>query len=104
MSNVFIKPALITIEGEEVIALVRDPESGEPLKTEGEWKPRSQFWARRIRDRDVIQAEPAAPAAEPVAEPVVDAVAAPAQFAPCAACVTADACTSAERCVKAPIA
>jgi len=103
MSNVFIKPALITIEGEEVIALVRDPESGEPLKPEGEWKPRSQFWARRIRDRDVIVSE-TSPAVEAVAVPVADAAQAPAQFAPCAACVTADACTSAERCVKAPIA
>lgn len=100
MSNVFIKPALIMIEGEEVIALVRDPESGEPLKAEGEWKPRSQFWARRIRDRDVMPADPAPAAAETIA----DAAEAPAEFAPCAACVTADACTSAERCVKAPIA
>jgi hypothetical protein len=102
MSNVFIKPASIEIEGEQMIALVRDPETGAPLEPQGEWKPRSQFWARRIRDRDVIEVDPAS---RVVDEPVTAvAVAAPARFAPCSACVTADACTSAERCVKAPIA
>lgn len=85
MSNIFIKPATIEIEGEAVIAFVRDPETGIPLAHEGEWKSRSQYWTRRIRDRDVILAQ------------------APAAFAPCGNCATPEACANAVRCVKAPL-
>lgn len=55
MSNVFVKPAL-DAAGE--IVLVRDPASLKPLDASGEWKPSNQFWARRIRDGDVIEVEP----------------------------------------------
>ena len=96
MSNIFIKPASIEIEGEHVVALVRDPETGKPLDPHGEWKAKSQFWNRRLRDGDVIEVsasiEPA-PAFEPAW-----------RFGPCEACVTPEACEKAARCVKAPIA
>lgn len=104
MSNIFIKPATIEIEGEAVIAFVRDPETGIPLAHEGEWKSRSQYWTRRIRDHDVVETNPDvgtvlaggdAPSA-PVAQ-------APAPFAPCGNCATPEACVNAARCVKAPL-
>ncbi len=98
MSNVFIKPASIVIEGEQRLALVRDPETLIPLAEAGEWKRRSQFWLRRLRDKDVIEADPAAPPAS------VPDESAPIGFAPCEACVTPGSCASAWRCVKAPIA
>lgn len=93
MSNMFIKPASIEIEGVPTLALVRDPDTSAPLAADGEWKPRSQFWNRRLRDGDVIPAEPTAVAASP---------AAPA-FATCETCAVPDACAAAVRCVKAPV-
>jgi hypothetical protein len=96
MSNMFIKPASIEIEGVPTLALVRDPDTRAPLATEGEWKPRSQFWNRRLRDGDVIPAEPTAVAASPAA---ADAPA----FATCETCAVPDACAAAGRCVKAPV-
>jgi hypothetical protein len=99
MTNIFIKPGVIEIEGEAVIALVRDPQTLIPLAANGEWKTKSQYWTRRLRDRDVVEADPTASA--PVA---ADAPAAPAAFAVCANCVTPEACTAAVRCVKAPLA
>ncbi|NEW96642.1 DUF2635 domain-containing protein [Rhodopseudomonas sp. BR0G17] len=56
MQNFFIKPR--TIDGAP--ALVRDPLSGLPLDPAGDHKPRSPFWIRRLRDGDVIEAQPAA--------------------------------------------
>jgi hypothetical protein len=99
MTNIYIKPAPIEIEGETVIALVRDPQTLIPLAEGGEWKTKSQYWARRLRDRDVVEADPTASALV-----AADAPAAPAAFAVCANCVTPDACGSAARCVKAPLA
>lgn len=75
MENRFLQPA----PG----ALVRDPVSLKPLDPEGEWKPLSPYWSRRLRHKDVVEATPkaaqaaqdATPPAEPVssaAEPVVD--------------------------------
>lgn len=103
MSNLFIKPASIAIEGVQMVALVRDPETGKPLAAEGEWKVKSQFWNRRIRDRDVIESDPAAPT---TALPPVDLGSPldPVAFAVCANCMTPDACGRAARCVKAPLA
>jgi hypothetical protein len=60
MSNVFIKPA---VEG----AHVPDPHTHAGLKAEGEWKPASDYWLRRLRDEDVVETEAPAPAA-PVEE------------------------------------
>lgn len=68
MQNVFLKPA---VPG----AIVRDQHSFAPLKPEGEWKPLSSYWARRIRDLDVIPVEEVAAAAPPSAiseEPVAE--------------------------------
>lgn len=62
MANVMIKPATIVVEGKPVLALVRDPVTFIPLKADGENKPRSQYWLRRLRDGDVIEVKP-----EPVA-------------------------------------
>lgn len=33
--------------------IVRDPETREPLKVEGEEKPRNPYWLRRIKDKSV---------------------------------------------------
>lgn len=54
MSNVFIKPCLI--DGRP--AIVRDPRSLVALAAAGEWKPRDSFWECRLRDGDVVEAEP----------------------------------------------
>jgi len=105
MTDIFIKPASIEIEGEIVTALVRDPQTMIPLDPRGEWKTKSQYWTRRLRDGDAVEADPTAgtehvPADAP-SEPVPET---PAAFAVCANCVTPEACTAAERCVKAPLA
>ncbi|HHY9105246.1 TPA: DUF2635 domain-containing protein [Escherichia coli] len=60
MKTIFIKPA----PGR----LIRDPDTMCPLAQEGEEKPFTPFWCRRLDDGDVIQAEKAAEAA-----PVVSA-------------------------------
>lgn len=41
--------------------IVRDPDTGEKLKPDGETKPRNSYWLRRLADRDVEIVEPAAP-------------------------------------------
>lgn len=65
MENVFIKP-VVDAAGNPM--MVRDPVSLQPLPAEGAWKPLDPYWARRIRDGDVTQAEhqaePSAAAAE----------------------------------------
>ena len=35
--------------------IVRDPQSHRPLSAEGEEKPRTQYWLRRLRDGDVVE-------------------------------------------------
>lgn len=62
MTNVYLKPATIVVEGATVLAIVRDPETLIPLAADGEWKALSPFWSRRLRDKDVIEAEPPAEA------------------------------------------
>ncbi len=52
MANVFVKPSVV--DGKPV--LVRDPVSKKPLAAGGEWKTGTQFWRRRIRDKDVVDA------------------------------------------------
>jgi hypothetical protein len=54
MANVFVRPAMIELAGVETLALVRDPVTFRPLKAEGENKPKTQFWLRRIRDFNSI--------------------------------------------------
>lgn len=52
MSNLFLKP------GNGLI--VRDPESGALMPAAGQWKTDNEFWRRRLRDGDVIEAKPPA--------------------------------------------
>lgn len=40
---------------------VRDPKTARPLATEGENKPRTTYWQRRLRDGDVVLVEDAPP-------------------------------------------
>ncbi len=59
----FVKPA----EGRAV----RDPDSRALLAAEGEEKPDTRFWRRRVRDKDVLEAErPVEVEAEPKAKDV----------------------------------
>ncbi|MGR6860804.1 DUF2635 domain-containing protein [Aliivibrio salmonicida] len=37
--------------------LVRDPITREPLKANGEMKPRNTYWLRRILDASVVEVE-----------------------------------------------
>lgn len=39
---------------------VRDPVTYEPVPAVGAWKPRDQFWLRRLADGDVVVGEPPA--------------------------------------------
>lgn len=76
MKTIFIKPG----PGR----LIRDPDTMRPLAQEGEEKPFTPFWCRRLDDGDVIQAEKAAEEApavsadattateKPVAQPASD--------------------------------
>jgi hypothetical protein len=64
MTNIFVKPATVKTEAGETIVLVRDPETGIPLDANGEWKAKSPFWTRRLRDKDVVEA-----GVEPAIEP-----------------------------------
>lgn len=48
--QIFIKP----VAG----AKVRDPHTAIHLADDGEYKPRTAFWARRITDGDVVQVKP----------------------------------------------
>ncbi|WP_409978007.1 MULTISPECIES: DUF2635 domain-containing protein [unclassified Bradyrhizobium] len=62
MDNIFLKPAPPAADG---VVRVRDPQTGAPLAASGEWKARSQYWTRRLRDGDVIEVQQAE--AEPTA-------------------------------------
>lgn len=62
MENVFLKPAR-DADGRPMV--VPDELTHAPLAADGEWKPLTSYWARRIRDQDVTQAEPEAPLARP---------------------------------------
>lgn len=58
MPTAYVKPAL-GADGEPV--LVRQPDHDWlPLPPEGGFVVLDEYWARRIRDRDVIEAEPPA--------------------------------------------
>jgi len=52
MGTLYLKPARGRV--------VRDPLTGKPLPPHGGRRPYSVFWMRRIRDGDVIEAEPPA--------------------------------------------
>lgn len=60
MDNIFVLPARDS-DGKPM--LVRDPLAGwKALDADGEWKPKTAYWTRRLRDRDVtIGKPPAAP-------------------------------------------
>ncbi|WP_410051415.1 DUF2635 domain-containing protein [Bradyrhizobium sp. SZCCHNR3003] len=50
----FLRPAPCDAGG---VVRVRDPQTGAPLAASGEWKTRSQYWTRRLRDGDVIEVQ-----------------------------------------------
>lgn len=50
---------------------VRDPINGKPLPKEGAFKPRSAYWLRRLRDKDVAESKPPKKPAEKPALAVV---------------------------------
>lgn len=58
--NIFIKPA---VSG----AHVPDPHTHRGLKAEGEWKPATEYWLRRLSQGDVVEAEP--PVSTPTPNP-----------------------------------
>lgn len=73
MDNVFVTPAR-DADGKPMV--VPDPHTFKPLGADGEWKPLSPYWVRRIRDQDVVAGEPPKEIAAPVAEtesPVAEA-------------------------------
>ena len=55
MQEVFLKPAC---DGQGNAMVVPDEITHRPLKPEGEWKPMTMYWTRRIRDLDAIPSEP----------------------------------------------
>ena len=60
----FIKPATYRVDGRPALLTVRDPDTMKPLAEDGERKPDSQYWLRRRREGDVVDAEePKKPAA-----------------------------------------
>ncbi|MGJ4882999.1 DUF2635 domain-containing protein [Bradyrhizobium sp. HKCCYLRH1065] len=87
MDNIFLKPAPLAAGG---VVLVRDPSTQSPLAMSGEWKALSQYWTRRLRDGDVVEAQPNAEA------PTV--VAPSSTFARCTSCLEPVACKLAARC------
>lgn len=44
--------------------VVRDPVTLQPLPAEGDLKPLDTYWQRRLIDGDVVEADPAAAAAD----------------------------------------
>jgi hypothetical protein len=64
MERIFIKPR--AVDGKKL--KIVDPETGQRLAAEGEWKDRSMHWLRRLADQDVVEATPGA-ADEPAATP-----------------------------------
>ncbi len=52
MKQLFVKPARNGL-------IVRDPQTGKPLSAEGEQKPDTTYWRRRLRDGDVVASTPA---------------------------------------------
>ena len=47
---------------------IADPETGEYLPETGKVMPRSAFWLRRVKDGDVLEADPQPAPAKPVAK------------------------------------
>ncbi|WP_421209996.1 DUF2635 domain-containing protein [Aeromonas enteropelogenes] len=64
MNDLFIKPA----PG----CLVRDPRTLKPLDAEGETKPKTPYWLRRLREGSVVKIDrPKASTAKPKTKPAV---------------------------------
>lgn len=60
METVYVWPRL---QGDGTPALVRMPERAwAPLPPEGATVPLDEYWARRLRDGDVLDADPSPPA------------------------------------------
>jgi hypothetical protein len=71
MDNLYLKPRL---NADGAPMLVRDPIGWKPLATAGEWKPASNYWFCRVRDKDVIDGT-----AEKIAADATEAAAAAAK-------------------------
>ena len=54
MDRMFVKPA--------AGLTVRHPRTHRLMPADGEWVDRDGFWQRRLRDKDVVAADPPAPA------------------------------------------
>jgi hypothetical protein len=79
MDNVFVKPARAA-DGK--VMVVPDPHSFRPLAADGEWKPRTNYWVRRLRDHDVTEATPPPEASKAKAPPTAEDESPPAAAEP----------------------
>ena len=70
MENAFLNPAL-DAGGKAMV--VPDLDTHRALSPAGEHKPMSMYWIRRIRDGDVVVAEPPKPVPPPI--PAIPAMA-----------------------------
>ncbi|WP_421173757.1 DUF2635 domain-containing protein [Aeromonas enteropelogenes] len=83
MTDLFIKPA----PG----CLVRDPRTLKPLDAEGETKPKTPYWLRRLREGSVVKTDrPKASATKPKAATTRKPKTKPAVAAPAPTVVPAD--------------
>lgn len=66
MENLYVLPAK---DAEGNAKRVPDPFTGIALPAHGAWKPRMQFWLRRIAAGDVTEGEPPVETAPALVEP-----------------------------------
>lgn len=76
--RIFLKP---------LKAVIRDPKTSAILPADGAWKKKGSYWARRLRDGDVVEAKP-------VHQPKQAKAATPAKAAKPAKIITATATSS----------
>ena len=70
LPNLFLKPSPLSAVEQKQFGtdrrIVPDPQQNfRPLAADGEWKPATPYWHRRLRDGDVVAA---APPAAPIEE------------------------------------
>lgn len=69
--KVYLKPGTLSsaaqLRTKQRVLIVRDPITGRVLPEDGEYKPLTTYWLRRLRCGDVVKAKPQAkvPAADP---------------------------------------
>jgi hypothetical protein len=75
MQTVYVRPAT---NADSKLMLVRQPDRGwMPLPPDGEWVLLDEYWARRLRDGDVVEAEPP-PVEDDASAPALSALPEPA--------------------------